>query len=163
MAIVLTACLLVIIGAAGFTGYLMWYAENRDDAIQVGLDGDGEVVEFRDLEMHPGDSAEFDLAITHEVEGECQLTLDFIDSAPAEVTNNLKEYIKVIIIFNGEKIYEEDLTKAIDAELAPIDCVLDEKEPVEMKIIYLMPIEVGNEAENAEAFIDLAIKVSNEG
>lgn len=162
MATILTACLLVILASAGFNAYLLWHVENRDDAIQVGLDSDGEIIEFRDLEMHPGDSVEFDLAITHEVEGECQLSLDFIDSAPVEVTNNLKNYIKVIIIFNGDKIFEDDLVKVIDTELAPITCVLDEKKPVEMKIIYLMPIEVGNEAENAEAFIDLAIKVSNE-
>ena len=91
MAGILTACLLVILASAGFNAYLLWHVENRDDAIQVGLDSGGEVIEFRDLEMHPGESVEFDLAITHEVEGECQLTLDFIDSAPAEVTNNLKE------------------------------------------------------------------------
>ena len=161
MAIVLSASLLVILASAGFNAYLLWYDDNRDDTIKVGLDGDGETVEFRNLEMHPGDSVEFDLALTNEVEGDCRLTLDFIDSAPENV-NNLKEYIKVIIIFNGEKVYEEALSSVIERELAPIDCVLDKKKPVEMTIIYLMPIEVGNEAENAEAFIDLKITASNE-
>ena len=162
MASILTASLVVILASAIFNAYLLWYSENRDSAIKVGLDGDGELVEFRDMEMHPGDSLEFDIAITHEVEGDCQLKLDFIDAAPEAVTNNLKDHIKIIIIFNGEKIYEDDLVEAIDKELAPIDCVLDEKDPVTMKIIYLMPIEVGNEAENAEAFIDLMITASNE-
>ena len=164
MAIVLAASLLVILASAGFNAYLLWYDDNRDDTIKVGLDGDGdsETVEFRDLQMHPGESVEFDLALTNEVEGEFQLTLDFIDSAPKTV-NNLKDYIKVIIIFNGEKVYEDDLASVMERELAPIDCELDKKEPVEMKIIYLMPIEVGNEAERAEAFIDLKITVSNEG
>ena len=161
MAIVLSASLIVILASAGFNAYLLWYNENKDDTIKVGLDGDGETVEFHNLQMHPGDQVEFELALTNEVEGECQLTLDFIDSAP-EGINNLKDYIKVIIIFNGEKVYEEELASVIERQLAPIDCVLDKKKPVEMKIIYLMPIEVGNEAENAEAFIDLKITVSNE-
>ena len=162
MAIALTASLLVILASAGFNAYLLWYNDTKDDTIKVGLDKDGETVEFRNLEMTPGDSVEFDIALTNEVEGECQITLDFIDSAPESV-NNLKDYLKVIIIFNGEKVYEEELASVIERELAPIDCVLDKKKPVEMKIIYLMPIEVGNEAERAEAFIDLKITASNEG
>ena len=162
MALAVAICALVILASAGFNAYLLWHVENRDDAIQVGLDSDGEKVEFRNLVMHPGESAEFDLAITHEVEGKCKLSLDFIDSAP-EGVNNLKNYLKVIIIFNGEMIYEEDLAKVIETDLVPIECTLDDKKPVEMKIIYLMPIEIGNEAENAEAFIDLMITVSNEG
>lgn len=162
MATVLTASLIVIFASAIFNAYMLWHAKDRDSAISVGLGETSEIVEFHNLEMHPGDSLEFDIELTHEVEGECKLSLDFIDSAPATVTNNLKNYIKVILIFNGSKVYEDDVTNAIDKDLAPIMCELDDKVPVKMTVIFMMPIEVGNEAENAEAFIDLSITASNE-
>ena len=162
MATVLTACLVVIFASAIFNAYLLWHAKDRDSAISVGLSEKGEIVEFHNLEMHPGDSLEFKIDLTHEVEGECKLSLDFIDVAPETVTNNLKNYLKVILIFNGSKVYEADLTDAIEKDLSPIVCELDDKIPVEMTVIFMMPIEVGNEAENAEAFIDLLITASNE-
>ncbi|MBQ8850432.1 MAG: hypothetical protein IJ011_08895 [Clostridia bacterium] len=162
MAIVLTVSVLLILAAAGFTGYLTYYAENRDNAIGVAVDGDGETVEFRDIVLHPGEAMEYELLLTHEAGGESVITLDFVDSAPEDIENNLISYINVEIILNGESRGVMPLTEAIEKDIPSISCELDDKEPVVLKVIYSMPLEIGNEAENAEGYIDLVITASNE-
>ena len=74
----------------------------------------------------------------------------------------MKNYARVKIFANGEVVSDEQLADAFENEkiILPVD--FDEGKNTELKIVYYLPLEVGNEAKKAEAFFELLLKASNE-
>ena len=82
-----------------------------------------------------------------------------VDSSASIHYPSFVEYLKIARPHLADKYtLEEYFEKNFD----PVDCKLDSKEPVDIKISYHMPIDTGNEAAQTDAFFDLVINASNE-
>ena len=66
------------------------------------------------------------------------------------------------IVANGEVISDELLADAFEKEKIVLPVDFDEGENTELKIVYYLPLDVGNEAKNAEAVFELLLTASNE-
>lgn len=162
MVIVLICSSCLILASAIFLGVLLHHVDERPNTVRLDLEGKAETVEFRGLALHPGESIEYNVDLTNEVGGKCQLSLNFREFEPETRANELQNYVYALIALDGEEVGKVLLKNLLEGELPPIDCTLDKHDPVELKIIYFMPLDIGNEAENTDALFDLVITASNE-
>lgn len=152
------ASLLVLIGILMTVWILI---QKRDeDIIKVQLsDGETEVIKFDALNLLPGDSCEYIIELKNDSSHKCSLSLDFVDVDEKET---LKNYAHVKIIANGAVVYDDLLATAFenDSIVLPVDFAKSTN--TELKLVYYLPLEVGNEAKNAEAVFEVLITASNE-
>ena len=91
-------------------------------------------------------------------EKQYDLSLDFIETEE----KTLKHFARVQIVANGDVVCDELLATVFEDEdiILPIDFTEDNKS-IELKIVYYLPIEIGNEAKNAEAVFELLLTANN--
>ena len=136
-----------------------WIMLNSDDngTIKVNLD-DPEAVSFESLALLPGESCEYVVELQNGRADKYTLTLDFVEKEE----KTLKNFVRVKILSGNTEICDELLADLfLDDELTvPVDFTKDEN--TELKIVYYLPEEVGNEAKKAEAVFELIFTASNE-
>lgn len=159
MRVVLVAISLVIFTGSILTGYMLLNLDKRE-IIEVNIGEDGsETVEFSSVNIKPGDSDEYVLALTSQLPGDCVLTLDFEEIEKGK----LKQYLDVKIEMEGETLYEGSLEDLFEEEnVLTKRCQIKKRKKYEIKVTYSMPLEVGNEAKRATADFLLNITLSNE-
>ena len=159
MRVVLVVVSLVILIGTGVTGYMLLNLDKRE-IIEVNIGEDGsESVEFSSINIKPGDTDEYVLALTSQLPGDCILTLDFDEIEEGK----LKQYIDVKIEFEGETLYEGKLEDLFEEEtVLTKGCRIKKRTQYELKVTYSMPLEVGNEAKRTVADFLLNITLSNE-
>ena len=152
------ASLLVLIGIL-MTAWI--YIRKKDkDVIKVQLsDGEAEVINFDALTLLPGNSCEYTIKLKNDGFPKYNVSLDFVDVDEAKT---LKNYAHVKIIANGAVVCDELLATVFEND--NIVLPVDEKKGIntELKIVYYLPLEVGNEAKNAEAVFEVLLTASNE-
>lgn len=154
--------LLVITGILIIIGLiLMWWSlasANNKDVIKISVeDGLNQSVTFENLSMVPGDSCAYTLRLSSKYADRYTLYLDFEELEE----KTLKEFAYVRLQSDGQIIYDQLLKDAFvdDTISIPVDLTQGHEE---IEVIYYLPIEVGNEAKNAEAIFQLLITASNE-
>lgn len=155
--ILITVSVLSIVGVV----LLCWTMATADDrnVISVSLkDGETTAVEFENLALVPGDMVEYTVKFKGNYHKRYDVLLDF--SEKEEKT--LKYFARVKIISNDEIIYDDLLATILgdDAIALPVD--FKEDKNTELTVVYYLPAEVGNEAKNAEAMVEMLITASNE-
>lgn len=153
--IVLSA--MILIGVA-LTIYMLATADERNIIrIDIGS-GETQAVEFNNLCLIPGEECEYTVLLSSKVTDKYDVELAFREKA----VNTLNNYAYIRIETNGEVICDRLLATLFESDniVLPID--LSEKKNDTIKIVYYMPAEVGNEAQNAEAAFELLITASNE-
>lgn len=134
-------------------------AANRINSITVNMeDSEVQLVKFERIGLIPGETCEYKIKIKNN--RDFVMHLDFVEVETPE-TKDLDEFAFVKIVSNGETICDDLLSDVfkMDGFVLPVD--ISEKINTELTIIYYLPIDVGNEAKNAEADFDLLIKVSD--
>jgi len=140
---------------------LLWVIQNNKEApdvIKVSLeDGVTESLQFESLCLVPGQACEYTLSLKHEEKVRCDLKFDFVETEE----KTLKNFARVKMIAGDEVVYDDLLAAAFENEniILPID--FRKGKNTELKIVYYLPIEVGNEAKNAEAVFELQLTASN--
>ncbi len=129
------------------------FNSGKDSNIDVNIkEGETSIVEFEKLGLIPGESTEYKINLSTEAGTTDCIYINFDETQDSP----LKDFVKAKISINGEVICDEllsvlfnadDITYAVDLNSA--DC--------EIVIVYYMPLEVGNEAENAEAWFNLLV------
>ena len=150
-------CVLILTGSC-IMGYFVVNPDRGSDTIEVDL-GKGGNVDFEDLAMLPGESTEYKIKLKGEVEAECDITLKFKEKGD---NNTLKNFVYVRIEYEDEVVCDELLADVLDGKRIKLDGDFRDGKRDIIKITYYMPIEVENEAENAEADFSLQISVVNE-
>ena len=128
------------------------------DVIKVSLeDGVTQSVQFEGLGLVPGQACEYTLSLKHEEKVKCDLKLDFVETEEG----TLKNFARVKVMAGDEVLYDELLATAIENDniVLPVDFRKDKN--TELKIVYYLPLEVGNEAKNTEAVFELQLTASN--
>lgn len=132
--------------------------EGTEDVIKVDIDSkEAQVVEFEALSLIPGESCEYNIKLEGDRSSKYDVVFDFVD---LEKDKTLKNFARVKIVSGGEVICDKLLVDAIEKE--DVTVPVDLKKNSELKIVYYLPLDVGNEAKNAEAEFELHIMASNE-
>ena len=164
--LICSVSVLLLIASGLAIGFLANPEEKRPDTTKIVIPQTGEgtnseaSVKFEAPKIHPGETVSHTVALTGEVEGEAKITLGFKEDK--EKTNELAKYLYASVTVDGEKYCDMLLFDLFSAKLDSIVRNLNRKDPIIIEISYRMPIEIGNEAENAEAFFSLLITSSNE-
>ena len=148
---------LIIIGAL-LLSFLMSTDDDRN-VIEVRLgDGSTESVKFESLGLVPGEKCEYTISLKGNKAETYELKLDFVENEGKE----LKNFARVNISANGEAICDELLSDVFENDDIVLDVDFNQNKNTELKIVYYMPLDVGNEAKNAEAVFELQLTASNE-
>ena len=155
--ILITGSLLIIIGVSLMT----WMLATEDDrtVIRVSLDdGESKPIKFDALSLVPGDECEYSVKLVEGGSDEYDLKFDFVETGDGA----LKNYARVKIIVQGNVVYDDLLANSLENENISLPVDFDEDKNTEFQIVYYLPIDVGNEAKNAEALFGLLLTASNE-
>ena len=157
-ALLVMSSLLVLIGIL-MTGWI--HIKKKDkDVIKVQLsNGKTEVVSFDALSLLPGGSCEYTIKLKNDGFPEYDVTLDFVD---VDEEKTLKNYAYVKIIANGTVVCDELLAKVFERDNIVLHVNDDKGINTELTVVYYLPLEVGNEAKNAEAVFEVLLTASNE-
>lgn len=148
---------LIIVGVSFMTWMLV--TEEERNVIRVQIDrGDSKPIKFEALTLLPGGESEYSVKLVKGGAAKFDLKLDFVESGEG----TLKNYARVKIIVQDKVIYDELLANTLENEsiLLPVD--FREHKNTEFQVVYYLPIDVGNEAKNAEALFGLMLTASNE-
>ena len=144
------------------TSLATWMLVTEDDRsdIEINLsDEKTETIRFENLSLVPGESCEYIVALKGDKATQYDLTLDFVDTCE-EMT--LKNFARVKIMFGEDVVCDELLAEIFDNDDLVLNINLSVEKNTELKLVYYLPIEVGNEAKNAEAVFELLLTASNE-
>jgi hypothetical protein len=134
-----------------------WMLTTKDekDAIKIKLEnGKTDSLTFEYLTLVPGEECEYVIQFEKTSASKCTLELDFVDT---DEEKTLKNYARVKMLANGEVICDELLADAFEQEKMTLSVDFDKGENTKLKVIYYLPIDVGNEAKRAEAVFELLI------
>lgn len=155
--VLIVLSVMILIGVA-LTIYML-STVNKYDIIKVNIKDDAtQVVEFQDLCLIPGEKCEYTISLGSDTADKYNVELAFHET----VENTLKNYVHIKIEANGEIVCDQLLATLFDNSNITLAVDLTEDKKNDIKIIYYLPEEIGNEAQNAEANFELLITASNE-
>jgi len=155
--ILIAGSVLILVGAA-LMGW-MFSSENDSNVIEVRLkDGKPQEVEFAVFGLVPGESCEYEVILSGKRAKKYDVSFDFEETEGGA----LKDFVRVSIVSGEEVLYDELLADMFEKEdvVLPVDFNADKN--TALKLVYHLPIEIGNEAKNAETLFKLLITASNE-
>ena len=147
-----------LIGAAALCGVVLSMNESPDTVTVIIRESTFETLRFSDLSLLPGEECSYDVELKADRAQSYRLVLDF--SEHGEKT--LKNFARVKIISNGTEICDELLADVFSDDPITLDVDFAKSKNTNLNIVYYLPIDVGNEAKNAEADFELLITAQNE-
>ncbi len=149
----------ILVGIAIMLYFLL--LSNDGDTIKLDITVNGaKSIEFEGLALIPGEQREYSVALRSDIPGDYVLNLDFVEEG---TDNDLKHYVYARLRMGDEIICDERLSDLLDGEPLTVASYLSKKEGADITITYYMPLEVGNEAENATADFMISVSSSREG
>ena len=155
--VVLIAVSVLLLGGAAL---LYWAMDTQDDrnVVRVQLDaGETETIQFERLCLIPGETCEYTVSLSGSHAKQYTLNFDFVETE----VGTLKNYARVKIVANGTVVCDELLATAFERTDLALEVDFDAEKNPELSIVYYLPIEIGNEAKNAEALFELLLTASN--
>lgn len=113
---------------------------------------------FEELCLRPGESCEYTLSLSGKYTKEYRITLCFEDQNP-ELT--LKDHAYVRMEMGDEVLCDARLSEVLERDSIELDIDFTDGEKHEIKIVYYMTEDVGNEAQNAEADFKLLVTATD--
>ena len=125
--------------------------------ITVSEDGATEsVLAVRELKLNPTESKEYSVNLVCAATGSYHIYLDYEE----KVDGGMKPFVDVSVKFDSEVVYEGELAALLDGdEVIHFEDELHETESLVVSICYLMPYDVGNEAQGTYADFDIHLKI----
>lgn len=145
----------ILIGVA----LTIYFSTSDRHIIKISIEPDQtQAIRFEELYLRPGENCEYILSLSSEQAEVYRLVLCFEDQDP---TLTLKDYAYVRMEKGGEVLCDIRLSEAF--EQAIIECSADftDNKKDDVKIIYYIPENVGNDAQNAEADFKLLVRGTN--
>lgn len=153
--------LLVSVLLIGGAVLLIWLTETEDErnVMRVNLNSEEtKAIHFEDLSMIPGESCEYSISMQGDRAKTYNVHLDFAETEEKTLMN----FARVTIMVNGETVCDELLATAFERDDIGFSVKFEEEKTIDLNVTFYLPLEVGNEAKNAEALFDLLITASNE-
>ena len=136
-----------------------WMLANKKEpnAIEVQLaDGKTQSEKFENLALIPGEACEYTIKLKKSEADQYQLKLNFVETEE----KTLKNYARVKILAGDETVYDELMATAFENDGTVLSVDFAKEKNTELKIVYYLPIDIGNEAKNAEAIFELQLTAS---
>ena len=154
--VLIVASILIIVGIA-LMAWVMWFADR--DVIVVKLkDDEAQSIPFEGFGLVPGESCEYALELRHDAAGTCEVRLQFVEHEEKA----LREFAYIKIVSRDRVLCDERMADLFEGDGIVIPVDFDTGANTELKIVYYLPIEVGNEAKGAEAVFELVLTACNE-
>ena len=153
--VLIAASALILIGVA----LMGWMLSNRDAKSEIVVrlaDGKTELVEFEKLSLVPGEQCEYTVRLKKTDIDRYHLKLDFMETEE----KTLKNFARVKILSGSACIYDELLATAFEDDGIGFSVDFAKEQNTELKIVYYLLLDVGNEAKNAEAIFELLFTAS---
>ncbi len=153
--------LLVSVLLIGGAVLLIWLTTTEDErnVMKVNLNSEEtKAIHFENLSLIPGESCEYSISMQGERAKSYDVRLNFAETEE----KTLKNFARVTITVNEETVCDELLATAFEREDIGFSVEFEEEKTIDLKVTFYMPLDVGNEAKNAEALFDLLITASNE-
>ena len=147
---------MLLIGVA-MTIWMLLTREDRE-GVRVDLDEPIAPIGFEHLCLIPGESCTYTLHLRGDGVSKYDVCLQFVETEE----KTLKHFTYIRIESNGVVLCDELMEKVFEGDGIELQVDLRRTKQQDVTITYYMPLEVGNEAQNAEAFFDLLITASNE-
>ncbi len=155
--LLLAGSVLILVGVALMT-WMVMTAEDRT-VINLELEPNGTYeLSVEELCLIPGEEVAYTIKLNSNKADRYDLRLDFEELEE----KTLKNYARVKIASGDKILYDELLATAFDEENLAFPVDFEKEINTEFILVYYLPIDVGNEAENAQAVFDLQITASNE-
>lgn len=122
-------------------------------------DGKTETVEFKSLNLLPGEEVVYTLALSGEKAEKYSVVLRF---APNDGSQTLAEYVYVRVEMGGKTACDTLLSNALLGDNIDLYADFSGNTNNDITVTYYLPQSVGNEAQNAAASFELLICASNE-
>ena len=106
----------------------------------------------------PGGECEYTVKLAKSRVDKFDLNFDFVETGDGA----LKNYARVKIMVHDNVVYDDLLASTLENKNIRLSVDLDEDKNNEFRIVYYLPLDVGNEAKNAEALFGLILTASNE-
>ena len=155
------ASILMLLGVSLMLWMLTTETERNNIEISSEADlsgGKTEVIEFNSLRLVPGSECEYEIKLKNDNAKQYDLILDFVEKEE----KNLKNFARVKVISGTEVICDELLADAFEQDTIVLPIDFTKSKNTKIKVVYYLPIEVGNEAKKAEAEFELRLTASNE-
>ena len=111
-------------------------------------------VDINDYILVPGYENEYTLTVTADRPGDYDLTFSFVEKGNED--NTLKENLYILIEYDGEIICDDKLSELYDQQFY-LDIELKRWRGKDIRVVYYVPIEVGNEIQGQVVDFDLYI------
>ncbi len=148
---------LILVGVS-LTSWML-ATEDERSVIEVKLEnGKTQSVEFKAFSLIPGEQKEYKVSLDSGSVKKYDLSLKFVETKE----KTLKNFARVKVIANDTVICDDLLAEAFEKENMILQVDVDADQNTELIIVYYLPIDVGNEAKNAEAEFELLLTASNE-
>lgn len=159
MQILLTAaCLLILVGAV--LGVWVTSTDGERNVIDVRLRrGETETLRFEELSLIPGGSSEYVVALSRGGANSYRLNIAFKEIGS---NNKLGSFARMRVEVNGEEICDQLLGTLIKSEGLSLPVDFAKSSEVELRFVCYLPLEIGNEAQNATADFEILLSASNE-
>lgn len=154
--------ILAVIAALILVGVVLmaWMLATRGNRHVIRIDLDDKIapVGFEKLALIPGESCAYTIRLTGDVAEQYELHLEFKETQD----KTLKNFAYIRIESNGQVLCDELMATVFAGEGIDLSVDLTQTKQQELIITYYLPLEVGNEAKNAEAVFELRLTASNE-
>lgn len=111
-------------------------------------------VEINDYILVPGYENEYTLTVTSDRPGDYDLTFSFVEKGNED--NVLKENLHILIEYDGEVLCDDKLSELYDRTI-DFSIELKRWHGQDIRVVYYIPIEVGNEIQGQVIDFDLFI------
>lgn len=114
------------------------------------------ILSVRDLKLNPTESKEYSINLVCAASGSYHIYLDYEEKKDG----GMKPFVNVSIKFDNELVYEGGLAALLDGGVViQFEGELNSNEPLVVSICYLMPYNVGNEAQRTYADFDIHLRI----
>ena len=115
-------------------------------------------IEFENLCLIPGEQCEYRISLKGDRSNTCSINFDFVELEESK----LKDFARVKIESKDGVLLDELLVDAFDNDNFEFPVDFSKKKNTELKVVYYLPLEVGNEAKKADAVFELIVTAINE-
>ena len=123
----------------------------------VKIDGSGyaeKEIEVRNLQLHPNESKSYSIEVAPEFGGDYEISINYQEIKDG----GLKEFETVSFSVDGKQVQSSSLKSLLDGKSSIVILQnFSEDKPLKLTVTYIMPYEVGNEAQGAYADFDVTL------
>lgn len=155
LSIVLAVLSVLVLLASGTAVVLLL---RMDDVIQVDLDKGEQTVKLEALTLRPGEECDYTLELQSSLDDAVELEITFTDGDPSQT---LGRYVRVRMEQDDAVLFDLLLDDAFSQEAQELTLRTAKNGKTRVRLVFYLPEDVGNEAQNAEASPTLCIKARN--